>query len=277
MTEELLTDAGLREFLLGKVNDEERARIEGLFLTDPEARDRVLVVEQELIEDYLEDSLSSEDRETFLSRYGQTAAQWQQLRIDKAINEWALRENESSKTVPAGLSIWDRFRSMLRLRPQFVIPIATATMIAIVAGGIWLNSRMKRAAIEQELAQLNTAASLREVLPNTASLILSPIAVRSIEQQNELKKSPETRVVELNLPWIQKQRYPAYTAQIRRLGSDEAFMIRNLPPTSEGRYAIRLRVPAQMLIRGHYQILLTGVSADGVPDEVVEYQFAVNE
>ena len=277
MTEELLTDAVLREFLLGRVNDDERARIESLFLIDSEAREKVLVLEQELIEDYLEDSLSTEDRETFLLRYGQTAAQRQQLRIDKAINEWALKENASSQTVPAGLSTWDRLRMMLRLRPQFVIPIATAAMIAIVVGGIWLNSRMKRAAVERELAQLNTEASLREALPNTASLVLSPIVVRSIEQQNELKKSPETRVVELILPWIQKQRYPTYTAQIRRIGSDETSLIPNLPASSNGPYAIRVRVPAQMLTRGQYQILLRGVSADGVPDEIVEYQFAVSE
>ena len=34
MKEELLTDALLREFLLGKVDEEERERIESLFLTD---------------------------------------------------------------------------------------------------------------------------------------------------------------------------------------------------------------------------------------------------
>ena len=37
MNEELLTDAVLREFLLGKVDEEESARIESLFLTDSEA------------------------------------------------------------------------------------------------------------------------------------------------------------------------------------------------------------------------------------------------
>ena len=34
MKEELLTEALLREFLLGKVDEEERERIEDLFLTD---------------------------------------------------------------------------------------------------------------------------------------------------------------------------------------------------------------------------------------------------
>jgi hypothetical protein len=33
-----IDDAFLREFLLGKVNDEERGRVEDLFLTDPKRR-----------------------------------------------------------------------------------------------------------------------------------------------------------------------------------------------------------------------------------------------
>src|SRR6476660_5342700 len=90
--EELLTDARLREFLLGKADDEEAAQIERLFLTDSEARERVLVIEQELIEDYLEESLTADDREQCLLRYGQTAGQLQQLRITKAIKDCALRE-----------------------------------------------------------------------------------------------------------------------------------------------------------------------------------------
>src|SRR5215813_294239 len=126
--EEILPDALLREFLLGKVGDEERVRIESLFLTDPEAREKVLVIEQELIEDYLEDSLNAADREKFLLRYGQTAEQVQQLRITKAIKDWALREN-ASQTVPAELSTWQRLCTRLRLRPVFVIPIAVTAVI----------------------------------------------------------------------------------------------------------------------------------------------------
>ena len=48
MNNESIDDAFLREFLLGKVSDEERARIEDLFLIDPQAKERVLGVEQDL-------------------------------------------------------------------------------------------------------------------------------------------------------------------------------------------------------------------------------------
>jgi hypothetical protein len=275
--EEILTDALLRDFLLGKVDDEERVRIESLFLTDPEAREKILVIEQELVEDYLEDSLTVSDREEFLSRYGQTAAQLQQLRITKAIKDWAVRENALGQTVSDELSIWSRLRARLRLKPAFVIPIAVTAMIAIVVAGVWLNSRMKRAALEQELAQLNTPASLREVPEPMFSLNLSPVAVRSTESQIVIKRpAAATAIVELHLPWIQTARYSTYHAEIRRVGGDESFTIPNLQPENSGRYEIRLRFPARIINRGQYQVRLSGIDSGGAEGTSEEYTFIVD-
>ena len=58
MKEETGGDAVLREFLLGGLDDEQRVLIEDQFLTDSQTWERVLAAEQELIEDYLEGSLS---------------------------------------------------------------------------------------------------------------------------------------------------------------------------------------------------------------------------
>ena len=275
MNEDILTDAVLREFLLGKVDDEEAARIESLFLTDSEAREKVLVIEQELTEDYLEDSLTADDREKFLLRYGQTAAQLQQLRITKAIKDWALRESARKQIVPVEVSSWSRLRARLRLRPVFVIPIAVTAMIAIVCAAVWLNGRMKRATLEQELAQLNTPANLREVPPQMVSLELPPIVVRSLERRNNFTKSADVQTVELRLPWIQKERYSNYQAEVRRVGGDESFTIPNLQAENDGLSTIRLRLPAHILSRGQYQIRLTGIDSGGVPGTSEEYTFLV--
>jgi len=275
MKEEILTDAVLREFLLGKVNDEDGARIESLFLTDPEAREKVLVIEQELIEDYLEDSLNAEDCEKFLLRYGQTPAQLQQLRISKAIKEWAVREN-ASLAVPGGTSIFQRLRAGLWMRPVFVVPIAVAVIIVTVFVGDWLNVRMKHAAIQQELAQLNTLASLREVPPQLVSMELRPIAVRSLERVSEFKKSADVQTVELRLPWIQKEHYPTYQAEIRRVSGDESFIIPNLPAKTDSLITIRLRLPTRILSRGQYQIRLSGIDSGGALGLTEEYAFMVD-
>ncbi len=275
MKEEILTDAVLREFLLGKIDDEESAWIESLFLTDSEAREKVLVIEQELIEDYLEDSLTAEDREKFLLRYGQTAAQLQQLRINKAIKDWAVREN-ASHTVPVRLSTWERLRTIVRLRPVLVIPIAVTAIIAIVVAGVWLNNRMKRAAIEQELAQLNTPANLREVPPQMVSMELTPIAVRSLERQKEFKKSADVQFVELRLPWIQKEHYPTYQAEVRRVSDDESFTIPNLQAEGDDLSSVRLRLPVSILNRGQYQVRLSGIDSGGDAGTTEEYAFSVD-
>ena len=278
MKEDSVTDALLREFLLGKLADADRERMEGLFLTDSATRERVLALEQDLIDDYLEDSLNQEDKERFLSRYAQTDEQRRKLRITGAIKDWAVREARTPHPAATTVSVWSRIWTWLRLKPRFVVPIAITIVIAIVLAIVWLNSReeqRKHLAIEQELAQLNSPASMREVSPQITPFDLRPVSVRSGQPQAELRIPVEIRFIELRLPWIQTERYSMYQAEVRRVGDREAFTISNLQAESNGRYTIRLRLPAQMLTRGDYQIKLTGVSTDGSAKSSEEYSFVV--
>ena len=281
MKEEGFTDALLREFLLGKVNEEERERIEGLFLTDSQARERILGAEQDLIEDYLEDSLTAEDKVLFLARFGHTSAQQRQLRINKSIKDWALKEAASTHAVSAKVSALSRLRELFRLKPAFVIPIVVTAMIVIAVTAVWLSSRREQQdryrAIEQELVQLNTPSSLREFPPNMTSLELSPVSVRSAEQEREFKKPAETRLVELRLPWRQKERYSSYRAEISRVGGDELFKISSVQPENDGGDRVRIRLPAYALRRGHYRVRLTGITPDVGAGLTEEYTFAVSE
>lgn len=278
MKEDSVTDALLREFLLGKLADADRERMEGLFLTDSATRERVLALEQDLIDDYLEDSLSQEDKERFLSRYAQTDEQRRKLRITGAIKDWAVRESRASHAAAPTLSLWSRFWTWLRLKPHFVIPIAVTIVVAVVLVIVWLNSRSeqrKHLAIEQELAQLNSPTSLRGVPPDMTSFELRPVSVRDIRPHVEIRIRAEIRFIELRLPWIQNERYSMYQAEVRRVGDREAFTIPNLQAESNGGYTIRLRLPAQMLTRGDYQIKLTGLSTDGSAKSSEEYSFVV--
>ena len=278
MKEGLVTDALLREFLLGQLADEDRERIEDLFLTDSRTRDRVLAVEQDLIDDYLEDSLSQEEKERFLSRYAQTDEQRRKLRITGAIKDWAVREARTSHPDAPVATVWSRFRTWLGLKPRFLVPITVTILIAVVLAIVWLNSRVeqrKHLAIEQELAQLNSPASLRGIPAEMTSLALRPVSVRSVEPQAELQIPTGTRIVELQLPWIQSERYSVYQAEVKRVDERESFTIPNLQAENDDRYTIRLRLPAQMLRRGHYQINLTGVNANSSAGSIEDYSFVV--
>ncbi len=264
MDDETIDDVFLREFLLGKVNDEERGRIEDLFLIDPQAKERVLGVEQDLIEDYLEGTLTTADGERFVARYAQTPEQRRRLRITKSIKDWALAEAASS--VPAKTS---GFRDLFGFRPAFVLPIAATAIIVIVVGAVWLSRRAEHSAIEKELAQLNAPSSFRD---GPVSLELSPVTVRGGESQAPLNTRASENGVELRLLWIQKERYPGYQATIQRVNERQSFSVRTLQPESDGK-AIRLKLPAHFLTRGMYQIDL---GADGSASLVEQYQFTVS-
>src|SRR5215216_527432 len=228
MKEQPVTDALLRQFLLGHVDDKERQRIETLFMTDLISKERILAAEQDLIEDYLEDSLDIADKNSFLLHYAETSAQQRKLRIMKSVKDWAVREANVSRVSPPPISIWNRLLTGLKLKPVFVIPIAVTAVIAITIAAFWLNRNAEQRGIEQEIAQLNLPASLLEALPQMTSRELVPVAVRSVEQGAELTIPEDIRVVELRLAWIQKENYPSYRALIQRVGDNKSLTIDNL-------------------------------------------------
>jgi len=280
MKEETVSGALVRAFLLGKADDKARERIESLFLTDSQERERVLSAEQDLIEDYLEDNLTPEDRQRFIALYAQTPKQRRKLAITKSIKHWAIQKPTSPQTDGTKVSVWTRLWTRSWLKPALVIPIAMATMIAIVVAVVWLNSReinKRQLAIDQELAQLNTPARLAEHLPQMISVDLSPGAVRGAERKTEIAKSADVRVIELRLPWVEKDRYTNYQAKIKRIGNDESFTIHNLQGENNRGYAVRIRVPTHLLDRGEYQIRLSGINADSTAGLMEEYLFTIND
>ena len=272
MNDETVTDALLREFLLGKVTDEVRERIEGLFVTDAQARERILAVEQDLIEDYLEETLSADDRERFVSRYAQTAEQRRKLRITKSIKEWAMTSAAATPmpaatpAVPVAASRRSHQRSWFR--PAFVVPVAVMVLLVILVAAFWAGRRSQQAAIERDLAQLNAPSN---TTPANVERELLPVTVRGAGSQVQLSPPPEDLVIELRLVLIQKERYPRYTATIHRLDDRASYTVPNLSPTGDGK-SVHLRLHSQLLTRGVWQITLT---PDNAPASSDEYQLTV--
>jgi hypothetical protein len=278
MKEEPVSDALLRQFLLGQVDDQERQRLESMFVTGALSEERVMAAEQHLIDDYLDDSLTPVDRQRFLAQYGETPAEQRKLRIAKSIHDWPATSEEAPRVVPAVESRWSRLRARFRLKSAFVIPIAAAAMIAIIFGAVllnrWLEQRYRHQAMEQELARLNAPSRSGEISPSTPLLTLRPGTVRSAEAENELTPPANAEFIELRLLWTQKERFPSYQATIRRVDEQERYTAGHLQ-IDNGSNAIRLRLPRHYLTRGLYQIEISGVATDGATGPAEEYQFQV--
>jgi hypothetical protein len=284
MREELTTDALVRRFLLGDMDEEERQRMESLFISEPRANEKILIVEDDLIEDYLENSLTPSDREKFLAVYERTPEERRKLRIIKAIREHALTEGMGYQ--PASPDT--KWRSPLTpewLRnPRFFIPVIAMLAIAFLVGIVWLvkwdsrlaEERSQSLATEQELAELNARPSFPENSSQRVLLVLPPISLRSAAPQSQLTLRQDIRVVELELLWVQSDQYPSYQVIVRRIGRNEQFKVHRLHiENSPSGNAIRVLLPTHLLKEGLYQIILTGVRADGEPAASEEYTFNV--
>jgi hypothetical protein len=270
MKEEPVSDTLLRQFLLGNVDDQERQRLESMFVTGALSRERVMAAEQHLLDDFLENSLTPEDRERFLAQYGETPDEQRNLRIAISIQEWAARQEVTA----ANASRRSGVRQGFPLNPVLVIPVAAVFFVAIICGAVWLRSRWEERnshlAMQQELVRLN-ASSMRDVSPATPPFKLMPGALRSAEAENELTPPANVEFVEVQLIWTQ-ERYPSYQAIIRRFDDEERFTAPDLQLDASG--FIRLRLPRRFLTRGLYLIEISGVSG-GVAGPAEEYRFVV--
>ena len=274
MKDEVVTDALLRQFLLGQVDDAERQRIESLFITDSLIRERILVAEQDLIEEYLDDSLAAADRKAFVAQYADDESRQRQLRIAKTINDWAAAETIEAPSRPSP-SIWSRLSARFSLKPRIGIPIAVAAAIALIFAAVWLSERIQRdrhhRAIEQEIARLN--AGSQQVAAGSA-LTLAPVSLRGAAP-SELTKRAGVDVVELRLTTLQSESSPSYRAVVRGVGDEMSFTIPDLH-IQPGK-VIPIKLPAYMLTRGTHQVELSGLAADGSVNSTEEYRFTVRE
>ncbi|HXQ74062.1 MAG TPA: hypothetical protein VN844_26400 [Pyrinomonadaceae bacterium] len=279
MKEDAASESTLRQFLLGNVDQEARERLESLFITDSVAREKILAAEQDLIDDYLDGSLTSEEKQSFIQQYADTPVQKRKLRIAASIKDWATAQGEepAPPPEPARASFWSRVRDILLPKPAIAIPIAATAMVGVIALAIWLNSRMEprdsQLAMQEEIVQLNVPSNLSKVPAKMPSLELRPGSTRSGDSQDELVNSPDSGIAELRLLWIQEQ-YPRYTAVVRRVGSNKSVTIADLHAEDDGK-SIRFRLPDSWLTRGEYLVELTGITANGAAGVNEEYRFSV--
>jgi CHAT domain-containing protein/tetratricopeptide (TPR) repeat protein len=150
-------DERLRLYLLGMLPLGEENRVEEWLLSLPEHLERLLVVEEELIDSYIYDELPPPERAQFEGYFLSTPEQREKLRLATAMRRHAMKTEvgRAGQTRvaahPARLSLAWRLRG---LTPAW--GLAAAGLAVVFGVGIWLNF-FKRSEIDQGLIALNRA------------------------------------------------------------------------------------------------------------------------
>lgn len=283
----------IRRFLLGELKAEEYEHVEERFIVDGEYQERVLMAEDDLIEDYLDDALSEEERQRFGVHFLSTTRQRRKLRIAESTKKYVAAEMAARSATPVALPVQldSSRRSYKRLslrNPLISVPLAAALLLVIGlsvmkliefrrASDLLAQEKNRISAIERELAQLNQQSV--EPPPSQGvrafSVILSPVFVRDVDAAARFSPPPDAASVELRL-LLARGEYQNYRAVLQKVGTANRFAISNLRAVDTGGdKAVLVKLPTHLLTRGDYHLTLSGDNADGKAEEVGEYNFQI--
>lgn len=270
---ELGQEQQIRQYLLGQLVDDEQRQVEKRFMTDDRYKEAVLIVENELLEDYLTKALSESEREQFSRHFLSAPRQLEQLRIARALAERATSNTSQPSSAATGSHWFSATRGIDSRWRQY----AWIGLFVVVIVGSWLlfrtwQAHTKQERLNEELAQLNKPQNIRT--PGDSVLGVTLVS-GSFREQGNLPRgvlTPETKIVQLRIP-LPANNGQYYRATLTTIQGDRIFEFETVSNRSTQAQALILQMPVGILEANDYVLNLKGLNANGQVEELGNYGF----
>jgi len=256
-----MTDERIIAYLLEELPEEEAERFEEECFAEETLTEQVLLVEEDLIDDYLRGRLPPEQRRRFERNYLTTAARVERVRIAAAL----LRQVdaveagvETPLAAPSAPQTWRRRMSDLwKGRPWALRTAVVLAVVTIVAGAWWFSRRPGGLAPDPRsfaTLTLNISSSDRAqgVEPGRVELPPEESGLRIILMLPERSASASRYRVEL---------------------LDDQRRSKSLEPVEQDAQSVSVVIPSAQLSRGLYALRLYAVKADGTETRITGSYF----
>jgi len=158
-------DNKIRLYLLGTLSEQERSQFEERLMTDDEFFKQLLVIEDELTDDYVHGLLSQADRERFEAHFLSTPDRRRQLSFARALDLYVSKANRPDVAQPGdSASWWSSLLSFFRSGNPALSLAFVAAALLLVAGGAWLVFKVLQA--EQAPAEIRVDQKGSEPAPS---------------------------------------------------------------------------------------------------------------
>ncbi|HYJ87468.1 MAG TPA: hypothetical protein VEW46_15515 [Pyrinomonadaceae bacterium] len=297
----------LKKFLVGQLSEDEQAAVEDRIISDDDFFERLLVIEDEMIDAYTGGELSAGERKLFEAHFHSAPHNLERLEFANTLRQFLVERQSESNRVGA--------QSWWRMFPDFRFnrPVAWATAMVLVAvafGAIWIfisrtridegNQRVlnqpsppgpaqvvpqKDNVTEPDKALVTPTPpsvpspslqknSTEPARPVTATFILTPGLSRDAGSARDLIISPATTQIQLRLPLEQgtSADFKNYRVLLS-LADGEPVWSGVAKPAGDRTLGVNL--PARLFQRGDYVLELKGVAAAGNSESVAEYSFRI--
>jgi hypothetical protein len=296
----------IRKYLLDSLDGEEREQLEERVLSDVDFRDKVLLVEENLIEDYTDGVLDETERHGFRKMFYSNPQRRIEVQIVEGLKQHAAtnwwtklfgtvqdkgqsrRAKLASLEAPSLVSLSGVSLSGFR---KAAIAVALVLVVAIAffmvqrllrseqAPPLRTEEQQRHDLIERELARLNTSRE-SEALPTALVATLSPGLSRGEDDQLTtefpiitLSRGVESAHLRLLLRPSDNE-YRSFQAVLSPIDARKSYQV-DLKPVemSPGVPAIILALPAHLLDDGDYSVQLSGRSAAGGTETLPDHYY----
>jgi hypothetical protein len=240
----------LRRYLLGVADSETADDIDRrLFSEDEVFFERLLIAEDELIDDRAAQALGEEENRLFDSNFLNTEERRTKLEFALAVREYARTRRERR----AGVWTWLGDHAAV---PRWVLA-AAASLVVLASGLAW---------------QFGTAGRV----PPALAVELSPGLLRDAGAETaRVRLSSGCQIVHLDLATT-PGRYTQYSASVHSDDGSPVWSQHGLSgAVRQGSVIVRLAVPCELLAEADYWVRLSGVSAGEAPSPLDRYDFRV--
>jgi anti-sigma factor RsiW len=271
MKNRVITDADIREYLLGRLDSESELveSIDEQTLTDPKFSISVDVIEDEIIEQYLEGTLSSDDRRAVERHFLRPPERQRKLQTARLFSSYVKAESRTEQPIPArGLFRAFRIGQMLPSFRTFA-EIAASVFFLVSMLNLWNQHLELALAIKQINQQLGQererSAVANQQLQNALQLLQPAIAMLNLvrpglqrggQELPEVKVSSGTRTLHVEVALLSRAS-GKYRVQLRHTGkanwSQDGVDATPVP----GGAILKLDIPAEVLTQGTGELAIT--------------------
>lgn len=272
-----LTNSQLKKYLLGDLNEQADEEIGVQIISDESTEDKLLIAENDLIEDFLDRNLSAEEEKLFYENFLICEDRKQQVSEINLFKQFAKKqiqiESPVEKTDDSTENFWEKLKKLFGFNLRFAAPVL-AVLIFAAFGIYFFYPSNPLSPLEQEYAELN-----RKDFGNTndfaefSKVNLISGTYRDTGAGNKLKAESLSDKIffRLALP-VSVAENETLNAEIVR---DQKTIFRQtglrVYKNLNGQ-EVRLLLPKTVLPKGRYQIKIENPQAE---DSAVIYDFAV--
>jgi hypothetical protein len=260
------------KFLLGKLTEDETIKIEENYFKNKTLFEEILIAENNLIDAYVTDSLSSEDQKLFENRLLLNPRQRKRVNFAKTLNNYSsslpLAKEESNSAT--GAPFWKSFiPKIISNKPILSLSVTLAAMLIFISG-IWLlsdfstrqNNQTNEVSLIKNPQNRQNQESKIEANSNDKSIESPPEILSSTPLKKEIPRKKKTPQITKETP--QTPKTPTIFSLIlssgltRDAGTTQKFTI---PPKTE---LVRMQLKLEANNFSSYQAVLETVEGNQI-------------